>query len=540
LTANDPKDRASSDTVADTLGEIDQLCRLAESLGTTLDVGELAERALDPLLTLSRADRALVYLGSEKSATLNHVASREWPAEPALTADDLTSLEAEAYGFDEAADLPPALRPLLPEGQGPISVAPLRVHSRLLGVVVLGRSEGAFEETTLKLLTAGVRTLALAVENSSLFEDLDRSYRQLMNAQAGLIRSERFAALGQLSATLAHEIRNPLATIFSAISQIRKHGRPNETQDTLLDIAEEEAARLNNMVSGLLDFARPRKPAFEEGRPLEIARAVVRALAEDEQIPESVELTIADDTDNPTTRLDSDLVHKAITHLLRNAITAVEHDGGQVSLSVSRPLDRPDGAMIEVTDNGPGIQAEMMPRVLEPFFSTSPSGTGLGLPTVKRIAEDHRGTLAIDSTPGTGTVVRGQGWRRRQRKKGMVPGVRDEQGRLRQLPACFRQRPGRGPRFLAKKGTRQGVRRRKIPKGRLPGRRSDQHPVQGRGASCGHARSRESAAEPVPEDGWRATAGEGGQTKAESQTQSQPLADKKASDRMSSRHSSNE
>jgi signal transduction histidine kinase len=284
-------------------------------------------------------------------------------------------------------------------------VAPLRVHSRLLGVVVLGRDDRPFDEGELKLLTAGVRTLALAVENSKLIEDLESSYRELMNAQAGVIRSERFAALGQLSATLAHEIRNPLATIFSAISQIRKHGKPNETQDTLLDIAEEEAARLNHMVTGLLDFARPRRPVFEEGRPLEIARAVVRALQEDEQIPAGVEL-ILDGSSDPTTRLDTDLVQKAITHLLKNAIAAVDHDGGKVTLSVARPPGKPGGALIEVADDGPGIPAEMIPRVLEPFYSTSPSGTGLGLPTLKRIAEDHRGALEIDSNPGTGTVVR--------------------------------------------------------------------------------------------------------------------------------------
>jgi signal transduction histidine kinase len=405
LNANDPSDRASSNAVTDALGEIDQLCRLAEALDATLDVSELAERSLDPLLAMSRAVRALIYLSSEQDPALTPAASRSWTDVPRLEADDLTPLEAEAYRFERAEDLPPALRPLLLDGQGPIAVAPLRVHSRLLGVVVLGRDDRPFDEAALKLLTAGVRTLALAVENSKLFEDLESSYKELMNAQAGVIRSERFAALGQLSATLAHEIRNPLATIFSAISQIRKHGKPNETQDTLLDIAEEEAARLNHMVTGLLDFARPRQPVFEEGRPLEIALAVVRALQEDEQIPPGVELTI-DDSSDPTTRLDTDLVQKAITHLLKNAIAAVDHDGGKIKLSVTRPPGRPEGALIEVADDGPGIPAESIPRVLEPFYSTSPSGTGLGLPTLKRIAEDHRGALEIDSHPGTGTVVR--------------------------------------------------------------------------------------------------------------------------------------
>jgi len=406
LNATSANDRPLSRASSDTLAEIEQLCRLAESLGATLDVPALVQRALDPLQALGRADQALVYLAAEDAADLIPVARRGWKVAPRLTTADVSELGAEALGFDSARDLPEALLGLRAEVARPIAIAPLLVHSRVLGVVILGGDGEPFGETTLKLLTAAARTLALAIENSSLFEDLQCSYRQLMNAQEGLIRSERMAALGQLSATLAHEIRNPLATIFSAISQIRKHGRPNEMLGTLLDIAEEEAARLNSMVTGLLDFARPRKPVFEEGRPLEIARAVIRALADGDQIPDGVEVAIAEDTQDPVSRIDADLVQKAVTHLLTNAIAAVEHDGGRVTLRVTRPQDRAESTVIEVADDGPGIPAEMAPKVLEPFFSSSPSGTGLGLPTVKRIAEDHRGKLEIDSTPGTGTAVR--------------------------------------------------------------------------------------------------------------------------------------
>jgi signal transduction histidine kinase len=406
LNARVPKDRTPSEVAGETLGEVDQLCRLAESLGTTLDRQSLVERALEPLLALSRADRALVYLGDEHGGSLSLATSRDWSAAETLTTTDVESLGSEARELAEQDALPEPLEALRSDPDGPIAIAPLRVHSRLMGAVVIGRSDGPFDETTLKLFTAGVSTLALAIENSSLFEDLQSSYRQLMNAQADLIRSERLAALGQLSATLAHEIRNPLATIFSAISQIRKHGRPNETLSTLLDIAEEEAARLNNMVTGLLDFARPRQPVFEDGRALEIARGVIRALIDDDQVPEGIAIEITADTEDPVTRCDSDLVQKAITHLLTNAIAAVEPDGGRVSIKVLRHPELDDGALIEVTDNGSGIPPEMTSKVLEPFFSTSPSGTGLGLPTVKRIAEDHRGGLEIDSSPGTGTVVR--------------------------------------------------------------------------------------------------------------------------------------
>lgn len=406
MTANVHQGRSPSTAEADTLGEIDQLCCLADSLGTNLDVQALVERSLEPLLSLAGATRAVVYLGTEDDGNLRPTAHRDWSVASSVAAAEADALGPESKGYDGAENLPRSLATVLADNPGPIAIAPLRVHSRLLGMVVFGRAEGAFGDATLKLLTAGGRTLALAIENSSLFEDLQTSYRQLMSTQEELIRSERMAALGQLSATLAHEIRNPLATIFSALSQIRKHGRSDDVLDTLLDIAEEEAARLNNMVTGLLDFARPRKPVFENGRPLEIAREVIRAIAEAEPLPEGTELTIADDTDDPTVRLDRDLIQKALTHLVVNGLNAVEHEGGRVAIAIRHPEGRPTGAIIEVRDNGPGISQELLPKVVEPFFSTNPSGTGLGLPTVKRIAEDHRGTMEIDSRPGTGTLVR--------------------------------------------------------------------------------------------------------------------------------------
>jgi signal transduction histidine kinase len=146
-------------------------------------------------------------------------------------------------GFDSVEDLPGSLRTKLGKLPGPLAVVPLWAHAHLRGVAVLIRAEGTFSPSILKLLTAAGRQLALAAENSQLLSDLQNSFRKLLDTQEELIRSERLAAISQLSATMAHEIRNPLATIFSAVSQIRKHGNVEGTFATLLDIAEEEATR---------------------------------------------------------------------------------------------------------------------------------------------------------------------------------------------------------------------------------------------------------------------------------------------------------
>jgi signal transduction histidine kinase len=396
---------ATSDE-ADTIRGLDELCRLAETLGTTLDIGSLLDQALDPLLKMTGARRAILMLSSTTEPALKTVACRGGDVRATIPLAQLAWLGDQARGFAEPEDMPEQLAGSLGLSRAPIAIAPLRVHSRLLGALVLERATDRFEVTTLKLLTTAGRQLALAVENSNLFEDLQRSYRQLMDAQEGLIRSGRMAALGQLSATLAHEIRNPLATIFSALSQIRKHANPDDVLTTLLDIAEEEAARLNNMVSGLLDFARPRRPVFEDSRPLQIARDVAQGLTESDSLPEGVELLIDPGSDDPRVRLDPDLLHKAISHLVANAIRAVADDGGRITIRVARPSGADQRALITIADDGPGIADDLLPKVFDPFFSTYPSGTGLGLPTVKRIAEDHGGALSLESKPGTGTQAR--------------------------------------------------------------------------------------------------------------------------------------
>ncbi|HUT77455.1 MAG TPA: ATP-binding protein, partial [Polyangia bacterium] len=287
-----------------------------------------------------------------------------------------------------------------------LAVVPLWVHARLLGVVFLARVGRPFDATTLKLLTASGRQLALAIENSLLLDDLQQSYGKLMDDQEELIRAERLAAMGQLSATMAHEIRNPLATIFSAVSQIRKHASLDPVSRQLLDITEEEALRLNRMVTGLLEFARPRKPSFEVGRPRAVIAEAIRVFIEGQGVPEGVELVEVEGSDDLVAVFDTDLLQRAVGLLITNGVQAVEESGGMVQVSVEQDPDGVPGFGVIVSDDGSGIPREHLHRVFEPFFSTRPSGIGLSLPTVKRIAEDHGGTIEIGTDSGTGTQVR--------------------------------------------------------------------------------------------------------------------------------------
>jgi signal transduction histidine kinase len=386
---------------------LDQLCRFSSTMGASLDSTTLVEDAVEPLMALADADGLLIALADGSDRTLLQAASRGMALAPhvkALPINAVAALGTEAVAFGEAAELPEALADKLEGVPGPIAVAPLWAHGRIRGALLVHRRE-PFSSTSVKLLTAAGRQFALAVENSRLLSEMQQSYRALMDTQEETIRAERLSAMGQLAATMAHEIRNPLATIFSAISQIRKHSKADGVSATLLDIAEEEAARMNRMVTGLLDFARPRTPSFEARRPLEIAREIVRAALDDDAVPKEIRIAVDPDSDDPEVPLDPDLIQRALSRLLDNAIKSIE-ESGEITLRIRKGDGRKFAAMLEVEDSGCGIPREVLARVFEPFFSTRPSGIGLGLPTVRRIAEDHGGKMEISSEPGRGTSVR--------------------------------------------------------------------------------------------------------------------------------------
>ncbi|MDD5306267.1 MAG: ATP-binding protein [Deltaproteobacteria bacterium] len=217
---------------------------------------------------------------------------------------------------------------------------------------------------------------------------------------------EAVELLSKFAATMAHEIRNPLATIFSALSQVRKHGQVVGDSATLLNIAEEEALRLNRMVAGLLEFARPRPPKLRGGRPLEAVSDAVNAFRRQECLPEDLDLAVEGGGEQLLAWLDADHIQRALQHLLDNAVHAPGPGPRRVRARVLAHEGPPQKVIVEVEDDGAGIPRDFMDRVFDPFFSSKPSGIGLGLPVVRRIAEDHGGRVEIDSVPGKGTRVR--------------------------------------------------------------------------------------------------------------------------------------
>ena len=247
-----------------------------------------------------------------------------------------------------------------------------------------------------------VGVLETVLAHRRLAQDLRRSYELLARTQLALVERERLAAIGQLAAVVAHEVRNPLAVIFNCIGTLEKADGHGEDAKALLGILAEEANRLNQIVSELLDFARPGEVRMLSESLEEIVTGAVGAVKGAQPTPVDIDLDFAR-TPRPQ-MLDARLMRRAVINLVTNAVQASPHGGRIVVRVVDEPYGGTLGARLEVIDDGPGIPASVQARIFDPFFTTKSFGTGLGLSIVKHVAEVHHGEVTVRSGDGGGTT----------------------------------------------------------------------------------------------------------------------------------------
>jgi nitrogen-specific signal transduction histidine kinase len=233
-----------------------------------------------------------------------------------------------------------------------------------------------------------------------LAETLAETNRKLEQAQEEARRSERLAALGQMSAGLAHEIRNPLGVIKGSAEMLhQKLGESNPLASELAGYISTETNRLSALVTRFLDFARP---LHTELVPQEITPVLDRAL-------HSVSLTRKEDDASvnverqyqmhlPPVPLDESLCEQAFVNLIQNAYDAMGSKGGtlRVAAAMANSANR-DGVEVRIEDTGPGIPAELREQIFNPFVTTKKTGVGLGLSIVSRIIDGHHGTIRVDA-----------------------------------------------------------------------------------------------------------------------------------------------
>ncbi len=214
-----------------------------------------------------------------------------------------------------------------------------------------------------------------------------------------LIRSDRLAAMGELTAGVAHEVRNPLGIIRASVQLVEdSHGDPVRVRDATR-VIKQEIDRLDKVIKALLDFGRPSTPTLRITNVEDVVSDVVlftRQFAGQAKVDIETEFSAAD----PLVLADADQLKQVFVNLVSNAVQAMEDRGGAIKVRV---WDDDAFVLASVADTGPGMAPEVLEKVFDPFYSTRGGGTGLGLTIVHRIIDQHGGRVEVDSAPGRGT-----------------------------------------------------------------------------------------------------------------------------------------
>jgi len=224
-------------------------------------------------------------------------------------------------------------------------------------------------------------------------EEIERLHRTQMS------RAEHFATLGEVATGLAHEIRNPLAGIAGVIEIIGRDLPNTSPARAVVKDVRQEIARINQIVTDLLQTARPHPPKV---RKSDLNTTVEHAvmLGRQQSLAKGIEIALHKDPSLPEVEHDSDQIHQVLLNLLINAQQAIDGKG-KIEVVVEH---RGPSAVIEVKDSGRGITPEQLPNIFRPFYTTKGDGTGLGLSLARRIVEDHHGRIDVTSAIGQGTT----------------------------------------------------------------------------------------------------------------------------------------
>jgi two-component system sensor histidine kinase HydH len=410
---------------------------IRDRAATVIDPAELAVTVLDGLVETRRVTHASLWLLSEDRPGFRPIDSRGPPPVPFLEPAAARALMAPVAAGQRAVLLEnldrrmAELQRLLPAGpaeavarSGRLALAaveaelkrlgdaravmasmaagicmPLVAGDRPVGFLACGdeRVPEAFASDEIAALLEVADRCALVIENSKL-------YRQMKER-------DRLAAIGEMSAGLAHEIRNPLAAIKGAIQYLDPSKLAGEDRE-FLEIVVDEVNRLNGVVSQFLDYSRPLKSAMAPADVNEVVSRTLKLLQG--AVPAGIEL-VSELTSEPTRVLcDAEQLRQVFINLAQNAFQAMP-GGGRLTVTTTVVRDelafwregarRPDQVEIRFRDTGPGIPEEERERIFVPFYTTKEKGTGLGLAICLRLVKAHLGTLVIRSPAGGGAEL---------------------------------------------------------------------------------------------------------------------------------------
>jgi two-component system sensor histidine kinase HydH len=227
-----------------------------------------------------------------------------------------------------------------------------------------------------------------------------RNVTAIRQMEKEVVRSRHLNAIGSLAAGVAHEIRNPLSSIKGFAVYFKQRLSGNKEDEETADIMIAETERLNRVISQLIEFARPLTLKKEQTRMTDLVRHTIK-LVEAEARKNAVLIDIQADEDLPPADIDPDKIKQVLLNIFLNALSAMP-DGGRLLVELEA---QNDNLNVTVSDTGTGIKKEDLPLIFDPYFTSKPAGTGLGLAVVQKIMDAHGGVVHMESKAGSGTKV---------------------------------------------------------------------------------------------------------------------------------------
>jgi signal transduction histidine kinase len=303
-------------------------------------------------------------------------------------------------------------RDLAPEGYKNTVVtslysAPLTSKGRFLGTVTIGESQTVsgptVEENGRYLIETIANYISSGLENTLLTTKLKDVVNELNNAQKRLLEQETFRNLGEMTANIAHEIKNPLVIIGGFTKRLAKKVRLDHTENKYVEIILKEVARLEAILDEILNYVKESPMVFKECKVSDFIDELVYLFTSD-QTWEKTEITREYDNDIPSVPCDDQQIKQVLINILMNAHDAM-HGAGTITIQTGRKIinDRPF-ASISISDTGGGIDPAIIDNILNPFFTTKEKGTGLGLAISNKIVLNHGGHIQINNIVDKGAT----------------------------------------------------------------------------------------------------------------------------------------
>lgn len=339
--------------------------------------------ALEVVRTMEQPRAAVPSEAMQQNMLINLVMEEGAPA----------AMNANGPGSSEA------VQQLLQEmGWGAVLVAPVhRNESQFVLCASRGKDAPPFTEADLEMFVILARQAAVAMENARLYSELKDYVRRVEESQRALVQAEKMAAVGRLMASLAHEINNPLQSVRNCLNLAARKTIDNDQRFRYLDMTESELERLVSTVRRMLDFYRP---GGADSEHVEIQQVIdqVMAITAPQLRDQNIQVHIQTSGRPVPVDVVRDQVQQVFFNLLLNAMDALEESGDQPDCPKHIWIDvvfEERRACVLIEDSGPGIPPELCERIFEPFVSTKPHGTGLGLAVSYGIMERHQGSLTI-------------------------------------------------------------------------------------------------------------------------------------------------